>query len=370
MRKDFAFKMKFGARIIKTGVAISLALYITMWLNLDSASFAAIAALFAIQPTIYRSYQTIIEQIQSNLIGATLAIIAVQTLGNAPIVIGLVSVMIIAINIKLKIETTIPLAIVTVIVLMVNPGDNYVTFAITRFSVIMIGVFCAFLVNLAFLPPKYETRLYHKNVKNMEQIAQWIRLATRNDAERKILKEDLMKINESMIKADNYYLMFKEERSYFKGSEYTKHRKLVLFRNMLSTTSKALAILKSLDQHDHKIYQMPETIQVLIQDQLDHLTNYHQRILMKYIGKVRYQSPDEVVNQLGEDEKELTEYFMELYDHKQVERDQWMNVFPLIGLIIDYNHHLIHLDKLVESFHTYHTADNEVSIRDAFPQDE
>ncbi len=362
--------MKFGARIIKTGVAISLALSITMWLNLESASFAAIAALFAIQPTIYRSYQTIIEQVQSNLIGATLAIIAVQTLGNAPIVIGLISVLIIAINIKLKIESTIPLAIVTVIVLMVNPGDDYLTFAITRFSVIMIGVFCAFLVNLVFLPPKYETRLYHKNVKNMEQISQWIRLATRNDAERKILKDDLAKINESMIKADNYYLMFKEERNYFKGSEYTKNRKLVLFRNMITTTNKALAILKSLDQHDHKIYQMPETIQILIQEQLDHLTNYHQRILMKYIGKVRYQSPEEVVNQLDEDEKELTEYFMELYDHNQVEREQWMNVFPLIGLIIDYNHHLVHLDKLIESFHTYHTEDNEVKITDAYAQDE
>ncbi len=362
--------MKFGARILKTGVAISLALYITHWLNLESAAFAAIAAMFAIQPTIYRSYQTIVEQVQANLIGATLAIIAVQTLGNEPIVIGLIGVLVIAINIKLKIESTIPLAIVTVIILMVNPGDDYLTFAITRFSVIMIGVFCAFLVNLVFLPPKYETRLYHKNVKNMEQISQWIRIATRNDAERKTLKEDLVKINESMIKADNYYLMYKEERNYFKGSEYTKNRRLVLFRNMISTTYKALAILKSLDQHDHKIYQMPDTIQELIQDQLDHLTNYHQRILMKYIGKVRYQSPDDVVNRLENDEKELTEYFMNLYDHKQVEREQWMNVFPLIGLIIDYNHHLIHLDKLVESFQTYHTSENEVKISDTYPQDE
>ncbi|WP_221568572.1 aromatic acid exporter family protein [Alkalihalobacillus sp. TS-13] len=362
--------MKFGARILKTGVAISLALYITHWLNLDSAAFAAIAAMFAIQPTIYRSYQTIVEQVQANLIGATLAIIAVQTLGNEPIVIGLIGVLVIAINIKLKIESTIPLAIVTVIILMVNPGDNYLTFAITRFSVIMIGVFCAFLVNLIFLPPKYETRLYHKNVKNMDQIGQWIRLATRNDADRKILKEDLTKINESMIKADNFYLMFKEERSYFKGSDYTKNRRLVLFRNMISTTYKALAILKSLDQHDHKIYQMPETIQKLIQDQLDHLTNYHQKILMKYIGKVRYHSPDDAIHQLEKDEKELTEYFMDLYDHKQVEREQWMNIFPLIGLIIDYNHHLIHLDRLVESFHTYHTSENEVKISDTFPPDE
>ncbi|WLD93986.1 aromatic acid exporter family protein [Alkalihalobacillus sp. AL-G] len=362
--------MKLGARIFKTGVAIALSLYISMWLNLESISFAAIAAMFAIQPTIYRSYQTIIDQVQANVIGAVFAIIAVMTLGNQPIVIGLVAVLVIAINIKLKIDKTIPLAIVTVIVLMVNPGDHYVTFAIERFSVIMIGVVCSFLVNLAFLPPKYETRLYHKNVKNTEHIAQWIRLATRNDAERKILKEDLAKINENMIKADNYYLMYKEERYYMKRSEYTKSRKLVLFRQMISTTNKAAAILKSLDQHDHKIYQMPETIQKRIQDQLDHLTNYHQRILLKYIGKVRYQSPEEIMNQLDEDEQELTEYFMELYDSQQVDREQWMSVFPLIGLIIDYNNLLIHLDKLIESFHTYHTTDNEVKITDTYSKDD
>ncbi|WP_257350818.1 aromatic acid exporter family protein [Pseudalkalibacillus decolorationis] len=362
--------MKLGARIFKTGIAIALSLYISMWLNLDSPSFAAIAAVFAIQPTIYRSYQTIIDQVQANIIGAVFAIIAVITLGNEPIIVGLVALIVIAINIKLKIEKTIPLAIVTVIILMVNPGDHYISFAIERFSVIMIGVLCSFLVNLAFLPPKYETRLYHKNVKNTEQIAQWIRLATRNDAERKILKEDLAKINENMIKADNYYLMFKEERNYMKRSEYTKNRKLVLFRHMISTTNKAAAILKSLDQHDHKIYQMPEMIQKRIQDQLDQLTNYHQRILLKYIGKVRYQSPEEILNQLDQDEQELTEYFMELYDSKLVDREQWMNVFPLIGLIIDYNHLLIHLDKLIESFHTYHTVENEVKITDTYSTDD
>lgn len=362
--------MKLGARIFKTGIAIALSIYISMWLDLESISYAAIAAVFAIQPTIYRSYQTIVDQVQANVIGAIFAIIAVVSLGNEPVVIGLVAVLVIAVNIKLKIDKTIPLAIVTVIVLMVNPGEHYVMFAIERFSVIMIGVFCSFLVNLAFLPPKYETRLYHRNVKNTEQIAQWIRITTRNDAERKILKEDLAKINENMIKADNFYLMFKEERSYLKRSEYTKNRKLVLFRQMISSTHKASMILKSLELHDHKIFQMPEPIQKRIQDQLDQLTNYHQRILLKYIGKVRYQSPEEITNQLGEDEQELTEYFMELYDNKQVDREQWMSIFPLIGLIIDYNNLLIHLDKLTESFHTYHTNENEVKITDSFSNDD
>ena len=62
--------MKLGARIFKTGIAIVLSLYSAQLLHSPSPVFAGIAAIFAIQPTIYRSYLTIIEQIQGNLIGA------------------------------------------------------------------------------------------------------------------------------------------------------------------------------------------------------------------------------------------------------------------------------------------------------------
>ena len=67
--------MKLGARIVKTGVAIVLALFIAELLGLPNPVFAGIAAIFAIQPSIYRSYLTIIEQIQGNVIGAVIAII-------------------------------------------------------------------------------------------------------------------------------------------------------------------------------------------------------------------------------------------------------------------------------------------------------
>ena len=67
--------MKLGARVLKTGVAIVFALFIAELLNVPAPVFAGIAAIFAIQPSIYRSYLTILEQIQGNLIGAAIAII-------------------------------------------------------------------------------------------------------------------------------------------------------------------------------------------------------------------------------------------------------------------------------------------------------
>lgn len=69
--------MKLGARILKTGIAIVLALLLARLLQLPSPVFAGIAAIFAVQPTIYQSYLSIIEQVQGNLIGAITAVLFV-----------------------------------------------------------------------------------------------------------------------------------------------------------------------------------------------------------------------------------------------------------------------------------------------------
>lgn len=48
--------MQVGARVLKTGVAIVIALFLAEFFKLPSPVFAGIAAIFAIQPSIYRSY--------------------------------------------------------------------------------------------------------------------------------------------------------------------------------------------------------------------------------------------------------------------------------------------------------------------------
>ena len=73
VQKGIQDDMKLGARILKTGIAIVLALLIAQLIGLPSPVFAGIAAIFAVQPTIYRSYLSIIEQIQGNTIGAIIA---------------------------------------------------------------------------------------------------------------------------------------------------------------------------------------------------------------------------------------------------------------------------------------------------------
>ncbi len=54
--------MKLGARILKTGIAIVLALLVSQLLKYRLQCSPGIAAVFAVQPTIYRSYLPLLNK--------------------------------------------------------------------------------------------------------------------------------------------------------------------------------------------------------------------------------------------------------------------------------------------------------------------
>ncbi len=157
--------MKLGARIFKTGIAIVVALFLAEMLSLPNPVFAGIAAVFAIQPSIYRSYLTVIEQIQGNLIGAITAVIFVLIFGHQIVIVGFAAVVIILVMLKLGLEKSLSLALVTMIAIMEIKGEAFLSFASLRFVTMVIGVLSAFAVNLLFMPPKYETNSSRQSIK-------------------------------------------------------------------------------------------------------------------------------------------------------------------------------------------------------------
>lgn len=52
--------------------------------------------------------------------------------------------MVIAINLKLKIEHTIPIALVTVIAILESAGDHFLSFALIRTATVVLGVLSSF----------------------------------------------------------------------------------------------------------------------------------------------------------------------------------------------------------------------------------
>lgn len=357
--------MKLGARIFKTGLAIMLALYIARLLELEQPVFAAVAAVFAIQPSINRSFQVILEQLQANIIGAILAFVFFLTFGNEPFVIGIVAIITIAIILKMKLEANvITLAVVTIIIIMESPADEFIVFALYRFLLIIIGIFSAFLVNLFFLPPRYETKLYQQILEHTEQTLQWIMLLVQQDANTKSLRTDISRLSDKMIKIENYYLFFKDERNYFLQNRYSKARKVVLFRQMIATLKKAQLLLRSLDRRENEFIALPRDLQLLIEQHLDKLTKYHNLILLRYGGKVKEDSTLEITEEVHKGKLHLIDRYMELYKKDVTNEEEWYHVFPIISHIVEYEENLDHLDQLVNSFFSYHTDENKATIED------
>lgn len=357
--------MKLGARIIKTGIAIVLALYLSQLLQLPSPVFAGIAAIFAIQPTIYRSYLSVIEQIQGNLIGAVVAVMFVLLFGNHYFIIGLAVVIVITINLKLKMEKSLILSIVTVIAIMESQQGDFLEFAMIRFSSILLGILCSFIVNLVFIPPKYETKLYNRISDITEDIFKWIRISTRHASEHTLLKKDISLLKDNLLKLEQLYSMYKEERAYFKKESLAKSRKLVVYRQMIATTKKAYETLKRIHKFENEISLMPEDFQAQIRHQLDSLIHQHEQLLLKYIGKIRPGSCVEEYNSHCLSRRDFLSFFFTKL--KQVTHDKEEEIptrlVPLISAIIEYDEQLEHLEKLIISFQSFHKDENEVSVQ-------
>ncbi|MEK5522013.1 FUSC family protein [Heyndrickxia sp. FSL W8-0423] len=355
--------MKLGARIFKTGIAIILALYIAKFIGMPSPVFAGIAAIFAIKPTIYRSYLSILEQVQGNIIGAIVAVAFGLVFENNYIIVGLAALITIIIMLKLKLENSISLGLVTMIVILESPGEHFLQFAWIRFSTILIGILSAFVVNLIFLPPKYETKLYHRMSHLTEDIFKLIRLISMHASEHHLMKKEIEKIRERLVKVNLFYTLFNEERSYFKKSTIEKKRKTVIYRQMVSALQDSFDILKLLHRYEHELKLLPETIQIQIQERLDFLMNEHQKLLFQFLGKVSHNDLEE--KKFEEQQEELLELFLDELKDKAFRSDQQSyHLMRFLSAMVDYHKQLTHLSILIESFQNYHKDANEVSIEE------
>jgi uncharacterized membrane protein YgaE (UPF0421/DUF939 family) len=362
--------MKLGARVLKTGVAIVFALFIAELLNVPSPVFAGIAAIFAIQPSIYRSYLTIVEQIQGNLIGAIIAVIFGLLFGHHIVAIGIAAIIVIGIMMKLKLEKAITLAIVTLIVIMEFQGDEFMTFALIRFSTIMIGVFAAFIVNLVFIPPKYEVKLFRAIYTLQDDIIRWTRLAVRQASEHTSTKTALRKIKNRMDNIDTMYGLYREERRYLRKNRMAKSRKLVIYRQMLTTTKKSYELLQRLHKHENELVKLPETIQVLIQERLDGLLTYHEQLLLKYTGKLKPEHSNWHATEQYMHGNEVMDLFIDYISSKKLddsfEELTSYHLLYILSRILDYEENLEHLDTLIVSYRNYHSKETNIDLEQEF----
>ncbi|MDW0117803.1 aromatic acid exporter family protein [Sporosarcina thermotolerans] len=357
--------MKLGARIFKTGIAIVFALFIADVLSLPNPVFAGIAAIFAIQPTIYRSYLTIVEQIQGNLIGAITAVIFVLVFGHQIVTVGFAAVIIILVMLKLGLEKSVSLALVTMIAIMEIKGDAFLSFATLRFVTIVIGVLSAFIVNLLFMPPKYETKLFQAIHQAQDEIIRWIRLAGRQASEHVATKKSLDKLKERLTNVNQLYTLFKEERSYFKRNTMVKARKLVIYRQMIAASESSHEVLFRLHKFENELLNLPEHFRMMIQERLDSLLTYHEQIHLKFVGKLKSGKLTESLNEDYIQRQEVMDIFAkEIALTKEEEEFSAYHLLHVLSALLNYDEQLEHLDRLIVSNQRRHGHELSNELRE------
>ena len=347
--------MKIGARVLKTGIAITLSILASVYLIPSSdGMLAGIAAVYSTQPSVRKTFEIFMSRLASNTLGGIVAVIAVYTIGVHPIAVGIAAILTIAILNALKLDDVIGLAVVTLIVVMLGNGEDYqyINAAIIRVSETFIGVLITFLVNLLIFPPKYDVKFYHTLEYTTAETLIWIRSTLRRNSEYSVLDNDIKWGRRQVTKLHNLFALIRHEMSFNPKTRYQRLREITVYRQMLRTTESSIRLLTTFHRYEQKFHEFPDDMRISVRERIETLLSGHEQILMKFNGKV----PPREVNFINLDPSmryHYIEQFFEqvhLQDARQVgPRFEGNGVIHILSVTHQYEEDLIKLNRLVRN---------------------
>jgi uncharacterized membrane protein YgaE (UPF0421/DUF939 family) len=331
-----------GPRILKTGIAVTIALFVCAIFNLEPAVFAGVAAIFTIQPSIYRSWKQVLDQLQTNTLGAFIALLTIHFIGRDPLIIGLVMIIVIMICMKMKMESSISLTLVTVLAIMGAPGHEDILFAINRFGIILVGMASAFLVNLFILPPKYKITYREKVQSIFQNLSILLRTAISNEMKEKSFQEESEKLRDEIKKLEEIFKILDEEREKMSKLNPQDIRELVVFKQMLKAVQQGAEVLQVIEEHYFQSSN-DESEDMLFDRQLEELIKFHELILLKYDQKIK--NEDILTESIISESGLFLEKIMDIY---REDRGPKLRLVVIGSSIFEYAFQLRRLDQLIE----------------------
>jgi len=359
--------LRLGARILKTGIAIILAMSIASLLpdNVGLKSLAGVSAVVAMQPSVYKSIKTVSDQAIGNIIGALLAVTMVTIFSDNFIIMGVTVILLIAILFRFNLAHVATLASVTALIIMGQHTGSFYVAAFFRFVLVMIGVLSSSIVNLLFLPPKFETKIYYNSANISSDIFVWFKLVLNDTSEFHNIKQDGDQLNTRINKLEQIYNFYHEERPLFKKHIHAQYRKKILFKEVVRTTRLAYEVLNRMSRYQNDLHQLNNQLLLQIKLELDSLIAFHEQILKSLSKKAKYNVAQFQYEVDNPQKKDLMDAFQnELIYNPYQTHYSYANIMQIIAAIEEYRYHLEHLDRLRISFFTYHRSDSDIDIAD------
>ncbi len=330
-----------GPRIMKTGIAVALAILVTETLNVDYGLIAVITAVVAMQPSIMRSITHMKETVISTIIGVVFALAGTYIFGLHPISIGITVMLAIAANIRLGWVKTVNITIITIAVIMLSSSDtiNFMEL-VNRLSLIFIGILSAFLVNMLVFPPNHQKILYGLLKKATEQTTFLLRYIPSKTMKIKEMHDKEAEIEDTIKEIKDYIRVIEDEKGrMFIRNRTTFMKDIIVFKQMLKVVELEFQLIQNVETKIDKIEEISENQSYLVKKLVEKIIDYHGNIMLTYEGKV--------VTQEGMEKDSFTAMNLTINDLinelEQSEIDRWIEIFPVASSIVTL---MVELEKL------------------------
>lgn len=357
--------MKIGARTIKTGLSISLAIILsTLLIPENSPSLAGIAAVSTTMPSVRKSYEVFSRRIIANTIGGLIGVIMIYTLGSDPISIGIAAIIAIAILNYLNLSDVLNLAIITMVIIMVYQGnDNPIIIAVYRVLETMIGVSISFAINWLISPPTYDKKFFVVLTDLTNEVFTLLRATLRKNLSFSIMHRDLKWARNEYKTADNYFNLMRNEVIFTKKKRYIVARRLVVYRHMRKAAKAVIELLTTVHRHDHVYNDFPDPLRLLIRDRVETLMVGHEQILMKFEGRVSSRDVNFLEMSLSSREEYLDSFFNHVLEEAKTDDGyaaEVNGVLHIMSAIFTYEEELYDLNRILRIYRERYRSENEM----------
>lgn len=353
--------MRLGARMLKTGLGVAIAILLGEWLPVIEPSLPAFTAAIGIQQTVKKSYNIVINRVLGAVLGGIVAVFMLSLFGNNGLVVGLTVILLIAILNALKLANVITLSTVTLIIIMLGDSNAIFYSAAIRVVESIIGVLISFLVNTFIWPPKYDRVLYEEINHTNSEVLIRLRAILRKNGEYSSLNHDLQWTDDQIQQIRLYFNMLTEEQVWSKKQASILKRKLVVFRAFIKALREARSLLFVLHSNTNIVFSIPEHLRRHIRGRIETLCAAHEQIFLKFDGRI---SPTEV-NFFQSTTEKRQQLIDEIFEEAKLDSikssadiEKSNGLLLITGAMIRYEDALIHLNTLVRSYRTNHQADD------------
>ena len=213
-----------GWRIIKTGIAVALCIWIAQLLKFEYPFYSAIAAVIAMQATIEGSLKTGVHRMKGTIVGAVTGYVFALVTVRSPLWTGLGLIVTMTILKFMKWYEAMSIASV-----VFNLTGKPLDYAVNRIIDTGLGIIIAYLVNRWVFPPRY-----HKETENSFQDARHHVIRLYQAAFRALLDvqvvvevEEVNKLKENLDEAQAFVALVQKDPASKKSGEVRFHERYV-----------------------------------------------------------------------------------------------------------------------------------------------